>query len=108
MWKVGSSSATQVASTRNGSTATIAADSKGRLWAVWREGRVDSVHVMAARSDKDGRTFGAPVDAGGVKNAATAYALDASATATSLDILALFGVGTESAARRTRRACCPG
>jgi hypothetical protein len=95
VWKVGSGSATLVASTANGSMATIAADSKGRLWAVWREGQFDSIHVMAARSDKAGRTFGAPVDAGAVKNAATAYALDASATATSLDILALFGVGTE-------------
>ena len=95
VWKVGASSATLLASTGSGSMATLAADPKGRLWVVWREGQFDSVHVMAARSDKDGRTFGAPVDAGAVKNAATAYALDASATASSLDVLALFGVGTE-------------
>jgi hypothetical protein len=95
LWKVGSASTTLVASVGNGSMATLAADPKGRLWAVWREGQFGSVHVMAARSDKDVGTFGAPVDAGAVKNASTAYSLDASATATSLDVLALFGVGTE-------------
>ena len=32
---------------------TVAADSKGRLWVVWREGSFGSVHVWAARSDKE-------------------------------------------------------
>src|SRR5262249_11484001 len=95
VWKVGTASTTLVASTDDGTMATLAADPKGRLWAVWREGAFGSIHVMAARSDKDGRTFGAPVDAGEAKNANQAYALDASATGTSLDILALFGIGTD-------------
>ncbi len=108
VWKVGSSSTTLVASTANGSMASIAADPKGRLWVVWREGQFDSIHVMAARSDKDVGKFGAPVDAGAVKNAATAYALDANATASSLDVLALFGVGTESGASTYTTRVLPG
>ena len=40
--------------------------------------------------------FGAPVDAGAVRGAHSTYSLDASATSSALDILALFGTGDES------------
>ena len=51
---------------------------------------------MAARSNPEATRFGAPVDAGAVRGAHSTYSLDASATSSALDILALFGTGTSS------------
>ena len=69
---------------------------KGRIWAVWSDGTFGETHVLAARSNPEATEFGAPVDAGAVKGAHSTYSVDASATASALDILALFGTGNES------------
>ena len=74
----------------------LAADANGRLWAVWTDGSFGSQHVLAARSNKQGSVFGQPVDLGAAKDANSTYAVDADATATSLDVLAHFGIGTSS------------
>jgi hypothetical protein len=78
------------------SQTTLAADPNGRLWAVWSDGTFGEPRVLAARSNPEATTFGAPVDAGAVKDAHSTYSVDASATAGTLDILALFGTGAES------------
>jgi hypothetical protein len=96
VWRVGAGSTTLLARTQANSQVTLAADIKGRIWAVWSEGTFGDIRVMAARSNTRGTRFGEPVDAGAVRGAHSAYSLDASATSSALDILALFGTGTSS------------
>jgi hypothetical protein len=96
VWRVGASAAKLLARTDANSQTTLAADAKGRLWAVWSDGTFGETHVLAARSNREATEFGAPVDAGAVRGAHSTYSLDASATSSALDILALFGTGTES------------
>jgi hypothetical protein len=96
VWKVGAPSAVRLARTESNADVTLAADPKGRLWAVWSEGGFGNTRVRAARSNRAATRFGAAVNAGAVKNANGVYSLDASATASALDVLALFGVGTVS------------
>ena len=96
MWRVGASAATLLARTDANSQVTLAADAKGRVWAVWSDGTFGETHVLAARSNREATEFGAPVDAGAVRGAHSTYSVDASATASALDILALFGTGTAS------------
>ena len=53
--------------------------------------------MLAARSNPEATTFGAPVDAGAVQGRALdLLASTRRATASALDILALFGTGTTS------------
>jgi hypothetical protein len=93
---VGASSARLLARTDANAQVTLAADPKGRLWAVWSDGTFGETHVLAARSNPEATRFGAHVDAGAVRDAHSTYALDASATASALDVLALFGTGNTS------------
>ena len=96
VWRVGASSAKLLARTDANSQVTLAADGNGRIWAVWSDGTFGDTHVLAARSNPEATEFGAPVDAGAVRGAHSTYSVDASATASALDILALFGTGTSS------------
>jgi hypothetical protein len=96
VWSVGAGSATQLARTDANSQVTLAADGKGRLWAVWSDGTFGDTHVLAARSNPEATRFGAAVDAGAVRGAHSTHSVDASATANALDILALFGTGNSS------------
>ena len=96
VWRVGAGSAKLLARTDANSQVTLAADSKGRIWAVWSDGTFGETHVLAARSNPEATQFGAPVDAGAVRGAHSTYSVDASATSSALDILALFGTGTSS------------
>jgi hypothetical protein len=96
VWRVGASSATLLDRTPANSQTALAADSKGRIWAVWSDGTFGDTRVLAARSNPEATEFGAPVDAGAVRGAHSTYSVDASATDAALDILALFGTGSES------------
>jgi hypothetical protein len=96
VWRVGAGSATQLARTDADSQVSLAADGKGRVWAVWSDGTFGATHVLAARSNPDATRFGAAVDAGAVRGAHSTYSVDASATANALDVLALFGTGNVS------------
>ncbi len=96
VWRVGASSATLLDRTPANSQTALAADSKGRIWAVWSDGTFGDTHVLAVRSNPEATEFGAPVDAGAVRGAHSTYSVDASATDAALDILALFGTGNES------------
>jgi hypothetical protein len=96
VWRVGASAARLVARTDANSQVTLAADAGGRIWAVWSDGTFGETHVVAARSNRAASEFGAPVDAGAVRGAHSTYSLDASATSSAVDILALFGTGNES------------
>ena len=96
VWRVGAGSATLLARTDANSQVTLAADGKGRVWAVWSDGTFGEPRVLAARSNPEGTRFGAPVDAGAVRGAHSTYSVDASATSSGLDILALFGTGNTS------------
>jgi hypothetical protein len=95
VWRVGAPSAALLARTDANADVTLAADPKGRLWAVWSDGSFGSPRVLAARSNRAATRFGAAVNAGAVKNANSVYSLDASATAGALDVLSLFGIGTD-------------
>jgi len=96
IWRVGANAAPLIARTKSDSEVTLAADPKGRLWAVWSDGTFGDAHVLAARSNPGATKFGEPVDAGAVRRAHSTYSVDASATANSLDILALFGTGSQA------------
>jgi hypothetical protein len=96
VWRVGAGSARLIARTDANSQVTLAADAKGRLWAVWTDGTFGETHVLAARSNAEATRFGAHVNAGAVRDAHSTYSVDASATERALDILALFGTGNSS------------
>jgi hypothetical protein len=96
VWRVGASSARLIARTDDDSQVTLAADPRGRIWAVWSDGTFGETHVLAARSNRDATRFGAHVNAGAVRDAHSTYSVDASATPRALDILALFGTGNSA------------
>jgi hypothetical protein len=108
VWRVGASATRLVARTDANSQVTLAADGHGRIWAVWSDGTFGETHVLAARSNRDATEFGARVDAGAVRDAHSTYSLDASATSSALDILALFGTGTESGGATYAKRIKPG
>jgi hypothetical protein len=85
VWPVGAGSMLALG---RGHAVSLAADAKGRVWAVW----ASRGHVYAARSDREVSEFGARVDAGRVAD--TVQATDASALGSSLDVLARFGGAT--------------
>ncbi len=88
VWKVGAAGTTELAKTAgNNTSVTIAAAADGRLWVAWVS-RVGFVyHVFARRSNKAATVWGATVDLGHPPVSGI-YHLDASATATALDVLA--------------------
>ena len=53
VWRVGAGSATLLARTDANSQVTLAADGKGRVWAVWSDGTFGEPHVLAARSNPE-------------------------------------------------------
>jgi hypothetical protein len=91
VWRVGAAKSKVLGRTTNNSTATLAASDDGRLWLAWTDARQ---HVLVRRSDPDGSTFGATVDAGKPKGAASVYRLDASDAGPGLDLFGLFTIGT--------------
>ena len=108
VWRVGAGSATLLARTDANSQVTLAADAKGRVWAVWSDGTFGEPRVLAARSNPEATRFGAPVDAGAVRGAHSTYSVDASATSSGLDILALFGTGNTSGGATYAKRIRPG
>jgi hypothetical protein len=108
VWRAGAGAARLLARTDANSQVTLAADPKGRIWAVWSDGTFGETHVLAARSNRDATRFGARVDAGAVRGAHSTYSVDASATAGALDILALFGTGNTSGGATYVRRIKPG
>ena len=95
IWRVGATSAPLLAHTGVNSVVALATDPNGRLWLAWTDGQFGSTHVLARRSNASATVFGATVNAGAAKGASATYVLDASATASALDLLALFGIGAE-------------
>jgi hypothetical protein len=94
LWRIGG--ATRLIAKLNAfgsGTATVAADSNGRLWVAWTRTISGSPHVYVRRSNKAATVFGAVVDAGRPTNAFSTYRLDASATAKALDLFSQTGIG---------------
>ena len=97
MWRVGASSATLLDRTAANSQIALAADSKGRIWAVWSDGTFGDTRVLAARSNPEAtRVRRAGRRRRGARTRTRPTRVDARATASALDILALFGTGDES------------
>jgi hypothetical protein len=111
LWRVGAGSAPIVArpSRNSEATATIAAAPDGRLWLVWKDVRGAHPVVLARRSDPSGKRFGAVVDAGSPKNAASLYRLDASAAPNGgADLFAAVSLGVQSTVATWHRRILPG
>jgi hypothetical protein len=108
VWRAGAPKAIQLAKTSANAQVAVAADPKGRIWAVWSDGTFGSKRIMAARSNRTATRFGAPVDLGAVKGASSAYSVDANATGTALDVLVLFGVGTAPGGATYHARALPG
>jgi hypothetical protein len=94
VWRVGASSAKLLDTTENTTNVTVAADAKGRIWAVWTDGSFGAPKVLAARSNEDATVFGQPVELGRAPGASSIYSVGANATDKALDVLVLFGIGT--------------
>jgi hypothetical protein len=108
VWRVGSTSTTLLDTVRSSPDTAVAADAKGRLWAVWTDNEFGDEHVIAARSNRAATRFGQPVDVGAVKKAHSTYSVDASAVSSGLDVLAVFGVNDESTAATYLTRILPG
>jgi hypothetical protein len=96
LWRVGSGRTTLVARADGEPAVAVASDPAGRLWVAWSDGQFGDKRVLARRSNPGATRFGATVSAGAAKDATSVYSLDASATGGALDVLSLFGTGTES------------
>jgi hypothetical protein len=110
VWRVGAGTAPVVASTphNDDSTATIAATPDGRLWVAWQGVVNEHPVVLARRSNRSGRTWGAVVDAGAPKHGASLYRVDASATRSAVDVFGAFSRGTSSDVATFHRRLEPG
>jgi hypothetical protein len=108
LWRVGAASSTLIARAKGNPSVAIAADGAGRLWVAWSAGTFGSKRVLARRSNRAATVFGAPVSAGVAKGASSVAALDADATGAALDVLALFGIGTQSGGATFARRVLPG
>jgi hypothetical protein len=96
LWRVGGGSSVVARTNRTGNTtATLAADGNGR-WVAWTNTVGSSPHVFARRSNRAASVFGAVVDAGRPRGAASIYRLDASATGTALDVFGNTSIGVSS------------
>jgi hypothetical protein len=96
LWRVGASRSTLIARADGSPEVAIAPDANGRLWIAWSDGMFGAKRVLVRRSNRAATRFGATVNARAVKGTHSVSALDAVATAGALDILALFGTGSES------------
>jgi hypothetical protein len=98
LWRVGAPAATLIAKTgpNDNATATLATAADGRVWVAWKAERGGKPHILVRRSNKAATVFGATVDAGSPKGAASGYRLDASAAGGALDVLGSFSLGTSS------------
>ena len=86
VWKVGSSSTTEIAKTTGINTSvTLGAAPDGRLWVAWINRVGFLYHVFARRSNTAGTAWGAVVDAGRPAVSGM-YHLDGNATASALDV----------------------
>ena len=110
LWPVDAGTTALIARTAKfgNTTATLAAAPDGRLWVAWKDDIGGKPHVFVRRSNKAASAFGAAVDAGQPAGASSAYRLDASATATALDVLGLFAIGTAPGAETFRTRVLPG
>jgi hypothetical protein len=110
LWRVGGGGAPALANTNStgNSTATLAADGKGRLWVAWTNTVGGSPHVFARRSNRAASVFGAVVDAGRPRGASSIYRLDASATGTALDVFGNSSIGVSSTTATWYRRVLPG
>jgi hypothetical protein len=108
LWKVGSGTSRLIARADGNPSVAIAPDGNGRLWIAWSAGTFGEKRTLAKRSNRSATTFGATVNAGVAKRANSVSALDAAATSRALDVLALFGVGTESGGATYVKRVLPG
>ena len=108
LWRVGSPGAALIARATGSIETALAADPNGRIWITWSDGTFGSKRVLAKRSNRAATRFGATVNAGVLRGAHSVYALDASATAGALDILANFGTGTATEAATFTERVLPG
>jgi hypothetical protein len=104
VWAVGASRTTLIDKTAGNSLAALAGDASGRLWVAWKDG----ADVLARRSNKKATAWGAAVNAGGPKNASSLYIVDASATASGLDLFGTFSLGSDSSAATYHARIRPG
>ncbi|MEA2439381.1 MAG: hypothetical protein QOH76_805 [Thermoleophilaceae bacterium] len=105
LWRVGALTSTRLgnAGPSGNAAATLAAAADGRLWIAWKADRAGKPHVFARRSNKAANVFGATVDLGSPKGAASGYRLDASASDGTLDIFGSFSIGSSSDAATFHR-----
>jgi hypothetical protein len=108
VWRVGAAGAPLLGRTAANSVTALAADPKGRLWVAWTAGTFGSKRILARRSNRSATVWGATVNAGAVKGTSSAYDIDASATASSLDLLGLFFKGAESSGATYHARINPG
>jgi hypothetical protein len=108
VWRVGAPASSVVGKASGGADATIAAAGDGRLWVAWEDDNAGDPIVYARRSNREGTAWGAVVSAGRPKGAAGAYHVDASASGSSLDVLASFVLGSGSPLATFHRRIAPG
>jgi hypothetical protein len=109
LWRVGGGAPVVAKTSRiASSTATVAADAKGRLWVAWTNTVGSSPHVFARRSNRAASVLGAVVDAGRPSGAASIFRLDASATGTALDVFGNTSIGVSSTTATWYRRVFPG
>ena len=109
LWRVGGGAPVVAKTNRTASsTATVAADAKGRLWVAWTNTVGSSPHVFARRSNRAASVLGAVVDAGRPSGAASIFRLDASATGTALDVFGNTSIGVSSTTATWYRRVLPG
>jgi hypothetical protein len=104
VWAVGASKTMLIDKTATNSLAALTGDASGRLWVAWKDG----TDVLASRSNKKATVWGAPVNAGGPKNASSLYIVDASASASGLDLFGTFSLGSDSSAATYHSRIRPG
>jgi hypothetical protein len=108
LWKVGASRSSLIARADGSPSVALAPDPAGRLWVTWSAGTFGEKRILATRSNRTATRFGATVSAGAVRGAHSVSALDAAATGSALDVLALFGTGSESGGATYVRRVLPG
>jgi hypothetical protein len=104
LWRVGASTSTLIAKTTDETSAALAADAQGRLWAVWK----DRQKILARRSNKTATVFGATVEVAPPKSASNLYRIDASAAASGLDLFGSFSIAGDPSVSTYRTRILPG
>jgi hypothetical protein len=108
LWRAGADTSRLIARAVGNPAVAIAPDADGRLWVAWSQGTFGEKRILVKRSNRSATRFGATVDAGAFKGTSSVSALDAAATSGALDVLALFGVGSESGGSTYVRRVLPG